>query len=56
MLVNPSPVTTMGPAPTNLEASTAPAPQALWDCAVRGTWMSVWPSPATPPAPQLATL
>lgn len=48
MLVNPSPVTTMELAPTNLEVSTASALQALWGRAVRGTWMSVWTSPATP--------
>lgn len=56
MLVNPSPVTTMELAPTNLEVSTASALQALWGCAVRETWMSVWTSPATPQALQPATL
>lgn len=56
MLVNPSPVTTVGPAPPNLEASTVPALQALWGCAVREMWMSVWTSPATPQALQPATL
>lgn len=56
MLVNPSPVTTMELAPTNLEVSTASALQALWGCAVREMWMSVWTSPATPQALQPATL
>lgn len=56
MLVNPSPVTTMGPVPPNLEASTALAHQVLWGCAVRGMWMSVWTSPATLQAQQPATL
>lgn len=33
-----------------------PARQALWGCAVRGTWMSVWTGPVTPQALQPATL
>lgn len=56
MLVSPSPVTTMEPAPPNLEVSTVPVLRALWGCAVRGTWMSVWTGPVTPQALQPATL
>lgn len=33
-----------------------PARRALWGCAVRGTWMSVWTGPVTPQALQPAIL
>jgi hypothetical protein len=55
-LVSPSPATTTEPVPPGLEASTVPALQASWDCAVREMWMSVWTGPVTPRALQLATL
>lgn len=55
-LVSLSPVTTTEPAPPSLEASTAPALQDLWGCAVRGMWTSVSTDPATPRALQSATL
>ena len=50
------PVPTTEPAPPGLEASTVPALQDLWGCAVRGMWMSVSTDPATPRALQSATL
>lgn len=55
-LASPNPVTTRELALPHLEASTVPAPLALWGCAVRGTWTSVWSGPATLQAPPPATL
>lgn len=55
-LASPGPATTMEPVPPGLEASTVPALQVLWGCAVRGMWTSVSTGPATPRALRPAIL